>query len=154
MSGLQEEGGLQGRRCVAPPTPPTFKEALPLSTNGASCPPSEAKQPTEQWVLRLVPDQIVRSSDFLSHHGLGKKRPSSIDPCRWASCSVFRDTKPLTELQALCKLPNLAHMKFVLKMKIRETSGVILPGPKGHIDFWQYAEFDPLTDCTIHAELG
>lgn len=107
--------------------------------SGATCPPPEASPPERQKVIRFVASAAPSAQDFWSHHALGKMKPPEVDPCRWASCSVFT-TQP-----AINKLPSIRRrFKFFVEMEIDETSGVIKSGMGGHIDLWMFSAFDPL----------
>lgn len=116
-----------------------FREALPEMPANATCPPSDANRPERQTVIRLVAAAPPKSDDFCSYHTLGKPKPIDVDPCRWASCSVFT-TKP-----ALAKLPRIRkRFKFIAELEIDEDSGVVKAGHGGHLDLWMFSDFDPL----------
>jgi hypothetical protein len=127
-------------------TTPIFRENLAVD---CTCPPTDATAPDEAWVFRLVPTDHVESKHFDSYAKINLiPRPPSVDACRWASCSVYRETTAIT------KLPKVRGMRFVAKFKIDKKSGLAKEKKSGHLDFWMYAAFNPLETCTIVTELS
>ena len=112
---------------------PKYKENLP-----DGCPPDGAGVRAYEGVWRYVTSKTVTDNDFASYHALGKPRPKTVSPCRWASSSLF-----LTQEAAYLLLPKLrGRYKHIAKVNISEKCGVSLL-LKSHIDFWRYDTFKP-----------
>ncbi|MFC7048638.1 hypothetical protein [Emcibacter nanhaiensis] len=121
--------------------PKEYLEDLP-----DGCPPSSATSVDCRKVLRLVPTSNPQNSDFFSHAKLGKRRPPSVSPCFWASCSVFCVDSGKNRPTAMKSLPKLRNRNFVAILDINENSGKILESTNGsgHIHLWPYKMFDPV----------
>lgn len=112
------------------------------------CPPQDgAPFLAEQIVLRLVPQDPARDSDFLPSSQLPKRRrPHWCDECRWCSCSVYPSSEAnLLRLRTLTKLKNLEKMKFIAHVKVDPDAGVAKPWPNDpeHVSFWAVTSFSP-----------
>jgi hypothetical protein len=112
---------------------PKWKENLPKD-----CPPKGAGKRAYEGIWRYVKSKTVTDQDFASYHALGKPRPATVSPCRWASSSLF-----LTKEAAYFLLPKLrGRFKFIAKVNITEKCGVSIL-TRSHIDFWRYDTFKP-----------
>ncbi|WP_417826463.1 hypothetical protein [Thalassospira povalilytica] len=120
---------------------PEFIEDLP-----DNCPPDDAQNPEEQYVLRLVSGTDITSEDFFSHAKLGKERPENCCSCKWSSCSVFALPKGNHRTIAHMKLPKLRDRKFAAKLKVFPQSGLVKESKSknGHLDFWMFSTFNPI----------
>lgn len=142
--GVANENGLPSSPIALAPL--VFRENFAVD---CTCPPTDATEPEETWVFRLVPSDPVESKHFDSHAKINViPKPSSVDACRWASCSVYRETTDIT------KLPRVRGMRFVAKFKIDRNSGLVKEKKSGHLDLWMFAAFNPLDTCTIESELS
>ncbi|MDE8350014.1 MAG: hypothetical protein POG74_11125 [Acidocella sp.] len=141
--GTANESGLTSSSVAL--ASPRFRENLAVD---CKCPPDDATVPEEAWVFRLVPSDPVELEHFDSHAKNSKLKPSGVDSCRWASCSVFRETTSIT------KLPKPKGMRYIAKFKINRQSGLIKESNHGHLDLWMFATFNPLDNCTIVSELS
>jgi hypothetical protein len=112
-----------------------FMEELP-----PCCPPDTAvlKGYAEAW--RFVTSNTPVASDFRSGAAI-KAAPPNVDPCRWASCSIF--TTKDAAIATITKLPKLrARFGFLAKISITEKCGFTdLQG--FHIDFWRFKTYVP-----------
>jgi hypothetical protein len=90
---------------------------------------------------RLLPSAPALADHFESLAAKGKQMPPGMDPCRWASCSLCCNMKVVHKKRKLKSLQKYTH---VAKMKIAAGSGTLLIGG-GHIDFWMYDTFDPIS---------
>lgn len=116
-----------------------FKENLPSLPPPTTCPPQGAVPPERQKVFRFIAATPPKIEDFLSYFTLGKSNPPAVDPCRWASCSVY------TKRPAMNKLPRIRkRFKYFVEVEIDQNSGLIISGEGGHIDLWMFHAFDPL----------
>jgi hypothetical protein len=111
-----------------------FREALP-----ANCPPLGAHDGSCEKAYRFIPSAIPAAADFASYAANGEPPPEGVDPCRWASCSLYAD---LSTVHKKRKLKNLRNYSFVAQMKIEAGSGMLLQR-SSHIDFWMYDTFNP-----------
>jgi hypothetical protein len=64
-----------------------------------------------------------------------------MDPCRWASCSLFADLDTVAKKRAAFK--KLRKYGYAAQIKIASGSGFLLEN-RGHIDFWMFDTFDPI----------
>lgn len=102
-----------------------------------SCPPASAalKDYAEAW--RFVTSNPPIPSDFQSWAAV-KEPPPTVDPCRWASCSLFR-----TKDAAYAKLPKMrARYGYLARISISVKCG-FTDCQKLHIDFWRFKTFSP-----------
>ena len=113
-----------------------FREHLP-----EACPPLDAQEPSNLVVYRLIPDLPAVALHFASHASLGKKMPGGIDPCRWASCSVFASMESVNDLR---KLPKFKLYKWAIKLVLGSEAGRVKSGEAGHYDWWIYSGYDPI----------
>jgi hypothetical protein len=101
------------------------------------CPPDSAALKAYAEVWRFVTSNPPIPSDFQSLAAT-KAPPPTVDPCRWASCSVF-----LTRDAAYKKLPKLrARYGFLAKITISDKCG-FTDRQKLHMDFWRFKTFRP-----------
>lgn len=122
-----------------------FKEELP-----ASCPPPQAHNGGYASLVRFVRNMPPVQSDFESHSKLGKQRPPTVPPCKWASCSLFQTRDAAL---AKFKLPRLRQLfSGVAIINIPENSGQSV-AKNGHVDFWMFSSFDPLNSVVDVEEL-
>jgi len=114
-----------------------YREELPVA-----CPPETACDLARNEAYRLLPSVPALIDHFESHAAKGKPMPPDMDPCRWASCSLCGD---MEAVQKKLKLKSLRRsITHVAKMKIAVGSGMLhIKG--GHIDFWMYDTFDPIS---------
>ncbi|WP_147399924.1 hypothetical protein [Brevundimonas sp. LPMIX5] len=109
-----------------------FAEDLP-----AQCPPTDAKDVEWIEVYRLLDGPSLAPPAFASHAAKGKPCRPDVDPCRWASCSLVLDVKPMK------KLPKFKKCKWAVRISIPEGAGKSKKTSGNHIDFWPYADFVP-----------
>lgn len=112
-----------------------------------SCPPAKAIEDAIGPVFRRTDQDPPSKDDFVSHAALGKKAAFPVDPCRWASCSLFRDKSQIANISSKLPKPR-TFANFIAELTIPAGSGRWIEGKKGHIDFWMYGAFDPLTAVT------
>lgn len=110
----------------------TFKEQLP-----PSCPPQSAVLKGYEAVWRFVSANPPTDQDFMSYASQ-KPAPPGVDPCQWASCSVF--TKKEAAFQKLPK-PR-ARFSYIACIKITAKCGFTVER-KSHVDFWRFSGFKP-----------
>ena len=79
---------------------------------------------------------------FLSYSALGETR-HGVDPCLLASCSLFTkiDCKGIKMAK---RLPKLRDQNLV-ELEIPVGAGLSLTNKNGHIHFWMYDNFDPVS---------
>src|SRR5271157_4434800 len=122
-----------------------FREALP-----DGCPPNHASEGAWPQAFRLLAAAKPEPAHFLSSSA-AKPCPSGVDPCRWASCSLY------TNLQTLKKkretFPKLRKMSFFAELNIAANSGKTLNDGNNHLDFWMFDHFDPIKAITKVAAL-
>ncbi len=112
-----------------------FRESLP-----DNCPPTDAVNVAYDAIYRFLPSNPPEDSHFDSYAAKEKPRPEVVDLCRWSSCSFF-----LAKKTAIKLLPKLrGRFKFLACLKVPEGSG-LSKEKKGHIDFWFFNTFDPLS---------
>lgn len=110
-----------------------FMEDLP-----GCCPPDEALLQGYDEAWRFVTTDPPTQGDFQSLAAV-KPPPPTVDPCRWASCSLFS-----TKAAALQKLPKMrVRFKFLAKIRITEKCG-FTDLKNFHIDFWRFKTHVPL----------
>jgi len=112
---------------------PKFMEALP-----PACPPEDAVLRVYEQVWRFVRTNPPSDKDFQSYAGLGKRPPPEMDPCRWASCSLFASKR--TAYLFLPKLRN--RFRFLARLQITDKCGYTKL-TRAHIDFWRFETFKP-----------
>lgn len=109
------------------------------------CPPESATDQPLDGVLRFVSSSDVSSlsiQDFLSYAALGQTR-SNADPCDLASCSLFAN-EHCEGFKTARKFPKLRE-KPVAKVSFPAGSGMSIVNKKGHIHFWMFRTFDPIS---------
>lgn len=113
-----------------------FVEQLP-----ASCPPAEAVAVNYETIWRYVNSNPPIESDFQSHAMRNKNPPPGVDPCRWASCSLFLiDNVNNLAYKALPKVKK--KYKFLAQLKVTHLCGVTLSNGR-HVDFWRFSGVIP-----------
>lgn len=113
-----------------------FFEALP-----DQCPPADAVENEIGQAYRIVFGDPATVEHFKSHAALGKKPPSDMDECRFASCSLFTS---LDRVKSVAQLPKLrAQGPILAEVTIAHGSGRWI-AHGDHIDFWMYDTFDPI----------
>lgn len=117
-----------------------------------SCPPADASEHDLQTVFRRIDSSTATPQDFMSHAALGKKALHPVDPCKWASCSLFRSKTQVVNISARLPKPR-SFANFVAELNIPAGSGKWMEGKRGHIDFWAYAAFNPLTAVSTTVSL-
>lgn len=115
-----------------------YHEDLPLS-----CPPQLSKDDQISNAYRRVDDKVATIGDFASQAAKGVEPLFPVDPCKWASCSLFLNKAQIVNISAKLPKPR-SHSNYVAEMNIPASSGRWLAGKKGHIDFWMYGTFNPL----------
>ncbi|WP_145962685.1 hypothetical protein [Rhizobium phaseoli] len=108
-----------------------------------SCPPNTSTDDAISGVFRMVDDKVANNHDFQSHAAKGKKPLFPVDPCKWASCSLFRDKNQIVNISAKLPKPR-SHANYVAELDIPVASGRWVDGKKGHVDFWMYGTFNPI----------
>lgn len=84
---------------------------------------------------------------FSSKYKQGIPVANGVDPCVWASCSIFTKIKPLLSIKRL-----KAENPFLAKLAIPKGTGRhVSNSSRGHIDFWSYAD-NCLSKCVISVE--
>jgi len=115
-----------------------FREQLP--TGGPPCPPPKAHDGGQERAFRFIPTATPVAADFASNQAKQEPLPLGVDPCRWASCSLYSDMETIKKKRLL---KNLQKFAFVAEIKIAAGSGLLLLTGK-HIDFWMFETFDPI----------
>ncbi|MCJ2104912.1 hypothetical protein MKK70_05860 [Methylobacterium sp. E-041] len=114
-----------------------YFEALP-----ENCPIDKAKDEAVSAVWRVVSQDPPGAEDFLSLAALGVACSEIGDPCRHASCSMFKSKiKALNIARRLPKARVPAPHLSLCEIKIGH--GKSYTNKKKHVDFWPYAGFDP-----------
>lgn len=109
------------------------------------CPPRAATDQEHKEAWRFVKAQSldeIEMNCFLSQNAKGEIRPG-VDPCGLASCSLFESTKCEGFLSAR-KFPKLRGLSSV-RLSIPKGAGVSKKDSRGHIHFWMFADFDPIS---------
>lgn len=118
-----------------------FREVLP-----DSCPPEDATTNGHEVAYRLIPGGKAVDGHFDSHCAMGKPCPPELSPCRWSSCSLFESRA--TALKQF-KLPKVRkRFSHFAILKIAPGSGYSVHKESGHIDFWMFANFNPVNAIT------
>lgn len=105
-----------------------------------SCPPVKAQDGKLAMVYRRIDGECANEKDFRSHAYLRKQPLHPVDPCRWASCSLFRNKQQISNISS--KLPKPRdYANFIAELNIPKGSGKWVEKSTGHIDFWSYAQF-------------
>lgn len=90
----------------------------------------------------------MTQEDFKSHAAQGKPVPPGVDPCRWASCSLFTVKDAAIKL-----LPQIrGKYSFVATLKLATGCGYMKEG-NGHIDFWMFEFFHPVAVVVLVEKL-
>jgi hypothetical protein len=115
----------------------TFAEVLP-----PQCPPQGASDVSIDKAYRAVPNMTPKAKDFASHAALNKHLHENVDPCRFASCSLFLSKEKLITLTT--RLPKMrAKTPYIAELSIPLGAGIsVIDQKSAHIDFWSYAGFD------------
>jgi hypothetical protein len=117
-----------------------FHECLP-----PHCPPNGATDASYPSAIRLVDassvDQLVET-EFSSFAALGENR-RGCDPCDLASCSLF-ESERCESFRNAVRLPRLRSKK-IAEISIPLGSGLSTRNSSGHIHFWRFASFDPIS---------
>lgn len=131
------------------PQPPNDSDIVYAEALPDQCPPSVAVDAAYPLVLRFVPaasaDEVV-DEHFLSFEALGEPLRKNIDPCSWASCSLF-ESERCAGFKDAAKLPKMRE-KRVAVLSLPEGAGRSTRNSRGHIHLWRYAGFDPLSLVT------
>jgi hypothetical protein len=124
---MEANSTMEADSFVAAPLPP-------------SCPPSEARPFEEgEIVLRLVAHNPPIAEDFLPNSKIPNKRcPAMGDKCRWAGISVWDKNVKREVLEGITKLPKNSHLKFLARVRVRQTTGV----DQRHLTCWAYKSYD------------
>lgn len=117
-----------------------FREVLP-----AGCPPANSHNGACAIAFRFVSTATPKADAFESYATKGGLPPDGVDPCRWASCSLYPDLATVNKKR---KLPGLKKYGFVAEIIIKAGSGHLIEDSK-HIDFWMYDTFDPVASIVI-----
>ena len=118
-----------------------YAEALP-----SECPPTVAQDSHIPEAYRLVANRLPALGDFASKAHRGEPNLTGANDCSWASCSLFKDVKPLRKLTRL-----RLEYPFIAKLSIVEGTGRHIANDRGHIDFWRYTG-KCLSACVIAVE--
>ena len=105
------------------------------------CPPADAADVAISEAYRLVGANPPAKDHFASYAKLGKPKPPTVDPCSWASCSLFTSLTHLRNMSALPKIRD-AGAPFVAKLSLPVGAGMSRLKRK-HVDFWMFDTFDP-----------
>lgn len=129
-----------------------FLEPLP-----ESCPPDSASSLSNGTAIRLLKNNSPKIQDFKSYSSLGKGCPKNMDPCKWASCSMFiaeNDNAAYDQAAALVCLPKLKRFSFAAFVSISPRIGVAEVGSHSkHADYWLASDFDPAESVTKVVQL-
>jgi len=115
-----------------------WSETLPQG-----CPPSDALEPNNMEVFRLVKTIPPTEVDFYSHRKLEPEKVFHVSECIARSISVFND---LSACNAVKKLPKFKNETFhTIKMLLDSECGVVL-NRNGihHFSFWMRDSFNPI----------
>lgn len=125
-----------------------FAEKLP-----DACPPPEASETKFNPAYRIVRANPPNQGCFASNTKLGQHQPAGVDPCRFASCSLFTDIQKAKNIARLPKFRNSEPK--IAKLLLPATAGVsILNKETKHIDLWFYEGFDPLSAIVTLEEVA
>ena len=100
------------------------------------CPPNDAVEKEYPEVWRALPSDHVLDEHFFSKTKAGNKLPEGMDPCRFASCSLYTAHSPAAKMLKFPKFQGGA----VAKLTIPGAAGRAKK-KKQHVDFWAYSEF-------------
>lgn len=122
----------------------TYEFAEPLPEQ---CPPANAHPLEDAIVIRLATQPNPAPECFLSYAALGRPIRGDIDPCRYASCSVYvQDEKGEEQLNAIRRLPRFKKFKHAFLLKIDPNAGLALVNAATkHVDLWMFKGFDPVS---------
>jgi hypothetical protein len=112
-----------------------FCESLPTG-----CPPADSHDLGCDTAFRLISNRTPTRDDFTSYAAKQESMPPNVDPCRWASCSLFADLETIVKKRSAFK--KLKKYKFAAELTIPPGSGRICGD--SHLDFWMYDTFNPL----------
>lgn len=113
-----------------------FLEDLP-----PECPPKEAQDGDVGIAYRAIVDETPTTDDFKSYAALGRSS-SSVDSCRFASCSLYTCKD---KAKNIFSLPKKRHeFKYLATLEIKRGAGLALMRKK-HVDLWMFAGFNPLS---------
>jgi hypothetical protein len=112
-----------------------FRDTLP---NG--CPPNHASEEGYSQAFRLLSAAKPELGHFLPNSA-EKQCPTGVDPCRWASCSLYTNLDTLRKKRQT--FPRLRKMLFFAEISIAANSGKIVH-ENDHLDFWMFFSFDPI----------
>lgn len=120
-----------------------YGEVLP-----EQCPPAHANDNGYPQAFRLVANDPPVAADFRSKAAEGKACAKNVDPCQWASCSLF--TAWPGELVKLGRIRR--RYSHVATLSIQQGVGRSLAA-SGHVDYWRYANVDLSSFVTAVAEI-
>lgn len=109
-----------------------FKEKLPKQ-----CPPIDAEDRSYDEIWRALPETTPKPEHFLSKAATETCTLPDIDPCRFASCSMFTTKNSASKILGFPKYRNGALAKLNLPV-----GAGLSKKKKQHVDFWAYAGFD------------
>lgn len=114
-----------------------FLEELPQD-----CPIDKANDIEVSPAYRVVSSLQPTVDDFLSNAALKKPKPPTVDDCRWASCSLFKNKDKAINIAS--KLPaNKNGKRHISRCLIVSGVGRSYVNNKKHVDFWPYKNFHP-----------
>lgn len=125
-----------------------FAENLP-----AQCPNGGASRELRQGYWRFVMVKYaeglsaVDSKAFSSQHGRGLICPPTIDPCDWASCSMFSEPRA-RKMALISPFKN----KPAVCLDITPDAGPSRLDEDGHLHLWRLKDYDLTQDITEKVE--
>ncbi|MDJ0978106.1 MAG: hypothetical protein QNI87_06195 [Erythrobacter sp.] len=106
-----------------------------------ACPPEKHETNALQGVYRVLVGEEPIAYDWQTHLERGKVMPRGMDPCKWASLSLFNDTSVVRRYK------NLQDCTHAAKLDIPAGSGAH-QGKEKHIHFWANDNTD-VTTCVV-----
>jgi len=104
---------------------------LTFSELPASCPPVPRDTSAIGPVFRVLDNgNTATAYDWLSHQARGEELKPGMDPCRFASLSLFKDPSVVK------KYKNLKDKTHAAELHIPADIGAHTTKKNGHVDFW------------------
>lgn len=104
--------------------------SLKFSALPPQCPPNPRDTSALSPVYRVLSSGATAVNfDWLSHAERGEKLQPGMDPCRFASLSLFKNTSVVT------KYKNLRHLTHAAELSIPAGVGAHVT-KNAHVDFW------------------
>jgi hypothetical protein len=112
------------------------------------CPPDDAEDKNYDEVWRTLPSIPPTDQHFYSKAKAGDALPPDLDPCRFASCSLYTSRVPASKMLKFPKFQGGTVAKIRIPMKAG-----LSKKKKQHVDFWAFRHFKFL-DSILEVEDG